>query len=170
MRLVKHSHLLLRYVLAEETPSPCHSYKVWKNGVHISLTNGVEVVVEFVGGRKEVILMARSGMGCDVQCTTVLATTVQILLRAKQEHCSHLSAEMYLLDSDDINQPTVPKISSIRCYSMNSVEMALDNACKEIILSTDGSKTLSIRRLTQMKQYSLWSKLTILYSYNYYVS
>jgi len=50
------------------------------------------------------------------------------------------------------------------------VEMALDNACKEIILSTDGSKTLSIRRLTQMKQYSLWSKLTILYSYNYYVS
>jgi len=143
---------------------------VWKNGVHISLTNGVEVVVEFVGERKEVILMARSGVGCDVECTTVLATTVQILLRAKQEYCSHLSADMYLLDSDDINQATVPEISSIRCYSLNNVEMALDNACNKVILSTDGSKPLTIRRISQLKQYSLWSKLTILYSYNYYVS
>jgi len=143
---------------------------VWKNGVHISLTNGVEVVVEFVGERKEVIMIARNGVSCEVECTTVLVTTILILLRAKQEYCSHLSAEMYLLDSDDINQATVPEISSIRCYSMDNVEMALDNACKEVILSTDGSKALSIRRLTHMKQYSLWSKLMILYSYNYYVS
>jgi len=101
----------------DSLPSPCHSYKVWKNGVHISLTNGVEVVVEFVGERKEVIMIARSGVSCDIECTTELATTVQILLRAKQEYCSHLSAEVYLLDSDDITQTTVPEINSIRCYS-----------------------------------------------------
>ena len=143
----------------DSPPSPCHSYRVWKNGVHISLMNGVELVFEFVGQRKEVIVVARSGVGCEVECTTVLATTVQMLLRAKQEYCNHLTADVYLLDSDDINQPTVPEISSIRCYSMNDVQMALDNACKEVILSTDGSKTLPIRRITQLKQYCLWSKL-----------
>ena len=168
-RFLQMLHLQLASTFVSESahdspPSPCHSYRVWKNGVHISLTNGVEVVVEFVGERKEVIVMARSGVDCEVECTTVLATTLQMLLRAKQEYCNRLNAELFLLDSDDISQPTVPEISSIRCYSMNDVEMALDNACKEAILSTDGSKTLPIRRITQMKQYCLWSKLIRLHN------
>ena len=129
-----------------------HQYRctMWKTGLHWSMREGVECIVEMVHDNREVVIRVNSESGKAEVCATVIKELIQCVLEAKAEFCHTVRPQFFLLNSTSEADYLHPD----NLFAMSEVNMALTSENIDVILSAEGkgkmkcSKVLWLRKLT----------------------
>ena len=90
-------------------------------------------------------------------CTDMLFKIIREIHQAKEEFCETVTLQEYMMDSDD----PASFINEDRLFHASSIAKIL-NEGKPYIISADerGSNQLSAARVSHLKEYTHWGKLS----------
>ena len=120
----------------------------------------MECLVELVRERevyRGVMVMARSKEDYDVECVSVFAAVVQKVVEAKTEFCHSITSETFLIDPDELNQPSLPNVTELYLYAMCEVKRVLVEGANGVV-SVCGKRFLDRIKLSYMECCRYWSK------------
>ena len=98
---------------------------LWKNGIQWVGKSGVEVVVEVVRQNRGVVVMVRGSSDKEVKCADVLASVVRKVVIAKCEFCHTLVANAFIVDPNNLKQPSIPEADELRLVETSHVQEVL---------------------------------------------
>ena len=131
-----------------------------KSGIRWLMEEGVECLVELVRERevyRGVVVVARSKEDYDVECASVFAAVVQKVMEAKTEFCHSITTETFLIDPDELNQPSLCDMTELHRYAMCEVKRVLEKRTNGVV-SVCGNKFLDRIKLSYMECCKYWSK------------
>ena len=132
---------------------------LWKNGIHWIAETGVETVVEVVWRNRGVVVMVRGSSDMEVECADVLASVVWKVVEAKCEFCHSLVASAFLVDPDNLKQPSVPVIDldKLQLFKTSQVQEVLRKGSQGTV-SENGKGFLPSSELHCLLSQTVWSK------------
>ena len=145
---------------ADTSASPDHSHlkrrcTMWNCGVHWSMEEGVECMVELVNGTKGVVVIINSKESNRGNCTRIFRRIISCVMEAKAEFCYSIRPQFFLLDpaqsTDCINEDHL--------FAMSDVERVLASRDKKVVLSVTGKRSLECENLDFLCKFTLWSSL-----------
>ena len=158
--------LLLRLVFkftlsvpAQNQTSPDHSHfqrrcTMWKTGVHWLMEEGVECMVEFVNGNKDVAVTTKSKSDWEDNCTTVFRRIIGCVMEAKAEFCHSIMPQFFLLDCTD---EAVDYLSEYHQFAISDIASVLARPeGRKVIISISGNKQMEISKLLSMHTFTHW--------------
>ena len=159
--------LVFRFTLAvpaqhqtDTSASPDHSHlkrrcTMWNCGVHWSMEEGVECMVELVNGNKGVAVITNSKESNRENCARIFRRVISCVMEAKAEFCYSIRPQFFLLDpaqsTDCINEDHL--------FAMSDVERVLASRDKKVVLSVTGRRSLERENLDFLCKFTLWSSL-----------
>ena len=134
---------------------------MWKTGVHWLMEEGVECMVELVNGIKEVVVITKSIIDREKNCTIVFSRIISCVMEAKAEFCHSMKTRFFLLDCSDTSQEG-NYLSEDNLFAMSDIESIL--ACpekegKEVIISLSGKRQMDISKLLSLHILTHWHSL-----------
>ena len=159
--------LVFRFTLAvpaqhqtDTSASPDHSHlkrrcTMWNCGVHWSMEEGVECMVELANGNKGVAVITNSKESNRENCARIFRRIISCVMEAKAEFCYSIRPQFFLLDpaqsTDCINEDHL--------FAMSDVERVLASRDKKVVLSVTGKRSLERENLDFLCKFTLWSSL-----------
>ena len=159
--------LVFRFTLAvpaqhqtDTSASPDHSHlkrrcTMWNCGVHWSMEEGVECMVELVNGNKGVAVITNSKESNRENCAHIFRRIISCVMEAKAEFCYSMRPQFFLLDpaqsTDCINEDHL--------FAMSDVERVLASRDKKVVLSVTGKRSLERENLDFLRKFTLWISL-----------
>ena len=159
--------LVFRFTLAvpsqhqtDASISPEHSHlkrrcTMWNCGVHWSMEEGVECMVELVNGNKGVVVITNSENSYKKSCINVFRRIISCVMEAKAEFCHPIRPQFFLLDptqsADYLNEDNL--------FAMKDVDRVLTSCDKNVVLSVTGKRTLKRENVDCLRKLTLWSSL-----------
>ncbi len=113
--------------------------RVWSTGLHWLMKNGVEVFVDMPkdADSKELIVLARSDIKKQVECSITLQLVIQKVVEAKVDFCSGILPTVYLLDPINLKDTTPTNARNAPKYSLRDIEEALAEGSTDKIADKD---------------------------------
>ena len=159
--------LVFRFTLAvpaqhqtDTSASPDHRHlkrrcTMWNCGIHWSMEEGVECMVELVNGNKGVAVIINSKESNRENCARIFRRIISCVMEAKAEFCYSIRPQFFLLDpaqsTDCINEDHL--------FAMSDVERVLASRDKKVVLSVTGKRSLERENLDFLCKFTLWSSL-----------
>ena len=110
----------------------CH---VWSTGLHWLMKNGVEVFVDMPkdADSKELIVLVRSNIESQVECSNTLQLVIQKVFEAKMEFCAGIVPTVYLLDPSNLKDVPFTNARSAPKYPLRDIDEALAEGNKKVM-------------------------------------
>ena len=159
--------LVFRFTLAvpaqhqtDTSASPDHRHlkrrcTMWNCGIHWSMEEGVDCMVELVNGNKGVAVIINSKESNRENCARIFRRIISCVMEAKAEFCYSIRPQFFLLDpaqsTDCINEDHL--------FAMSDVERVLASRDKKVVLSVTGKRSLERENLDFLCKFTLWSSL-----------
>ena len=159
--------LVFRFTLAvpaqhqtDTSASPDHSHlkrrcTMWNCGVHWSMEEGVECMVELVNGNKGVAVITNSKETNRENCARIFRHIISCVMEAKAEFCYSIRPQFFLLDLAQ----SIDCINEDHLFAMSDVERVLTSRDKKVVLSVTGKRSLERENLDFLCKFTLWSSL-----------
>ena len=157
--------LVFRFTLEQHqtdtSASPDHSHlkrrcTMWNCGVHWSMEEGVECMVELVNGNKGVAVITNSEEDVKENCARVFHRIISCVMEAKAEFCHSIRPQFFLFDPSQ----SADYLHKDSLFAMSDVERVLASDDKKVVLSiTDGKARLKREKIACLSQFTLWNKL-----------
>ena len=130
---------------------------LWKNGIHWITEAGVETVVEIVKQNRGVVVMVRGSSDKDVECADILASVVRKVVEAKCEFCHTLVANAFMVDPNNLKQPSIPEADELQLFETSQVQEVLRNGSDGAV-SQNGRGFLPSEEMCCLLSQTAWSK------------
>ena len=156
--------LVFRFTLEQHqtdtSASPDHSHlkrrcTMWNCGVHWSMEEGVECMVELVDGNKGVAVITNSKESNRENCVRIFRRIISCVMEAKAEFCYSIRPQFFLLDPAQ----STDYINEDHLFAMSDVERVLASRDKKVVLSVTGKRSLERENLDFLCKFTLWSSL-----------
>ena len=158
--------LVFRFTLAvpaqqpSTNASPDHSHlkrrcTMWNSGVHWSMEEGVECMVELVNGNKGVVVITHSEDDAKENCISVFHDVISCVMSAKAKFCHSIRPQFFLLDPSQ----SADYLHEDNLFAMSDVERVLASHNKKVVLSFTGKGKLKCERITCLCRFTLWNSL-----------
>ena len=159
--------LVFRFTLAvpaqhhpSTSASPDHSHlkrrcTMWNCGVHWSMEEGVECMLELVNGNKGVVVITRSEEDAKVNCISVFHDVIGCVMEAKAKFCHSIRPQFFLLNPSQ----SIDYLHEDNLFAMNDVERVLATHNKREVLSFTGKSKLKRERIALLCKFTLWNSL-----------
>ena len=120
--------------LIDDVYAANYSCRVWSTGLHWLMKNGVEVFVDMPkdADSKELIVLARSDIRNQVNCSETLHQVIQNVVEAKVEFCAGIVPTVYLLDPSNIKDEPFTNARNSPKYALRDIEEALAEGPEEV--------------------------------------
>ena len=128
---------------------------MWKTGLHWSMREGVECIVEIVHGNRGVVIRVNSESDRAEICATVAKGLVQCILKAKAEFCHTVSPQFFLLNSTN----EADYLNPDNLFAMSEVKLALTSKGIDVILSAEGKGKMKRVKVLWVRKLTLWDSL-----------
>ena len=134
-----------------------HQYRctMWKTGLHWSMREGVECIVEIVHDNRGVVIRVNSESGRAEVCATVIKKLIQCVLEAKAEFCHTVRPQFFLLNSTS----EADYLNPDNLFAMSEVNMALTSQGLDMILSAEGKGKMKCSKVLWMCKLTHWDSL-----------
>ena len=159
--------LLLRLVFGftlavpaqHQTDSPDHSLlkrrcTMWNCGVHWSMEEGVECMVELVNGNKGVVVVTNSKPCNKENCVGIFHQIISCVMEAKAEFCHSIKLQFFLLDPSQ--SADYLRIHEDNLFAMSDVECL---AIRRLSASLGKRKCMEREKLACLCKFTLWNSL-----------
>ena len=157
--------LVFRFTLEQHqtdtSASPDHNLlkrrcTMWNCGVHWSMEEGVECMVELVNGNKGVAVITNGEEDVKENCARVFHRIISCVMEAKAEFCYSIRPQFFLFDPSQ----SADYLHKDSLFAMSDVERVLASNDKKVVLSiTDGKARLKREKIACLSQFTLWNKL-----------
>ena len=109
--------------------------RVWSTGLHWLMKNGVEVFVDMPkdADSKELIVLARSDVKNQVECSNTLQLVIQKVVKAKVEFCAGIVPTVSLLDPSNLKDEPFPNARNAVKYPLRDIEEALAEGTERVM-------------------------------------
>ncbi len=109
--------------------------RVWSTGLHWLMKNGVEVFVDMPkdADSKELIVLARSDIKNQVECSNTLQLVIQKVVEAKVEFCASIVPTVYLLDPSNLKDEPFTNARNAPKYALRDIEEALAEGTERVM-------------------------------------
>ena len=129
---------------------------MWNCGVHWSMEEGVECMVELVNGNKGVAVITNGEEDVKENCARVFHRIISCVMEAKAEFCHSIRPQFFLFDPSQ----SADYLHKDSLFAMSDVERVLASDDKKVVLSiTDGKARLKREKIACLSQFTLWNKL-----------
>ena len=134
-----------------------HQYRctMWKTGLHWSMREGVECIVDIVHDNRGVVIRVNSESGKAEVCATVIKELIQYVLGAKAEFCHTVRPQFFLLNSTS----EVDYLNPDNLFAMSEVNLALTSEGLDVILSAEGKGKMKCSKVLWMCKLTHWDSL-----------
>ena len=134
-----------------------HQYRctMWKTGLHWSMREGVECIVEIVHDNRGVVIRVNSESGKAEVCATVIKELIQCVLEAKAEFCHTVRPQFFLLNSTS----EADYLNPDNLFAMSEVNLALTSEGLDVILSAEGKGKMKCSKVLWMRKLTYWDSL-----------
>ena len=142
--------------VADQHTGP-HQYRctMWKTGLHWSMREGVECIVEIVHDNRGVVIRVNSESGKTEVCATVIKELIQCVLEAKAEFCHTVRPQFFLLNSTS----EADYLNPDNLFAMSEVHLALTSEGLDVILSAEGKGKMKCSKVLWMRKLTHWDSL-----------
>ena len=160
--------LLLRLVFSftlavpaqHTSASPDHSHlkrrcTMWNCGVHWSMEEGVECMVELVNGNKGIVVITHSEEDAKVNCINVFRRVISCVMEAKAKFCHSIRPQFFLLNPSQ----SADYLHEDNLFAMSDVERVLASREGILVLSVTGKAKLKREEITCLCKFTLWNSL-----------
>ena len=109
--------------------------QVWSTGLHWLMKNGVEIFVDMPkdADSKDLIVLARSDIEDQVECSKTLQLVIQKVVKAKVEFCASIVPTVYLLDPSNLKDEPFTNARNAPKYVLIDIEEALGECTKRVM-------------------------------------
>ena len=161
--------LIFRFTLAapaqhqtDTSASPDHSHlkrrcTMWNCGVHWSMVEGVDCMVELVNGNKGVVVLTSSIHNAKQNCIDVFKRVVSCVMEAKEDFCHSFQPQFFLFDpsqsADYLNEDGLFAMSDVKSV------LSLPSHEGQVVLSINGKRSLIRERIACLSKFTLWNSL-----------
>ena len=161
--------LIFRFTLAapaqhqtNTSASPDHSHlkrrcTMWNCGVHWSMVQGVDCMVELVNGNKGVVVITSSIHKAKQNCIDVFKCVVSCVMEAKEDFCHSFQPQFFLFDpsqsADYLNEDSLFAMSDVKSV------LSLPPHEGQVVLSVNGKRSLIRERVACLSKFTLWNSL-----------
>ena len=134
-----------------------HQYRctMWKTGLHWSMREGVECIVETVHNNRGIVIRVNSESGKAEVCATVTKELIQCVLEAKAEFCHTVRPQFFLLNSTS----EADYLNPDNLFGMSEVNLALTTEGIDVILSAEGKGKMKCSKVLWMCKLTHWDSL-----------
>ena len=132
-----------------------HRCTLWKTGLHWSMREGVECIVEIVHDNRGVVIRVNSESDKADVCATVIKDLIQCVLEAKAEFCHTVRPQFFLLNSTS----EADYLNPDNLFAMSEVNLALTSEGIDMILSTEGKGKMKCSKVLWMRKLTHWDRL-----------
>ena len=159
--------LVFRFTLAvpaqhqtDTSASPDHNLlkrrcTMWNCGVHWSMEEGVECMVELVNGNKGVAVIINGKEDAKENCISVFHRIISCVMEAKAEFCHSIRPTFFLIDPSQSPEYLIED----NLFAMIDVERVLASHDLKVVLSITGKAKLKRERLVFLHKITLWNSL-----------
>ena len=161
--------LIFRFTLAvpaqhqtDTSASPDHSHlkrrcTMWNCGVHWSMVQGVDCMVELVNGNKGVVVLTSSIHKAKQNCIDVFKRVVSCVMEAKEDFCHSFQPQFFHFDPSQ----SADYLNEDGLFAMSDVESVLSLPPHEgqVVLSVNGKRSLIRERIACLSKCTLWNSL-----------
>ena len=161
--------LIFRFTLAapaqnqtDTSASPDHSHlkrrcTMWNCGIHWSMVQGVDCMVELVNGNKGVVVLTSSIHKAKQNCIDVFKRVVSCVMEAKEDFCHSFQPQFFLFDpsqsADYLNEDGLFAMSDVKSV------LSLPSHEGQVVLSVNGKRSLIRERIACLSKFTLWNSL-----------
>ena len=161
--------LIFRFTLAapaqhqtDTSASPDHSHlkrrcTMWNCGVHWSMVQGVDCMVELVNGNKVVVVLTSSIHNAKQNCIDVFKRVVSCVMEAKEDFCHSFQPQFFLFDpsqsADYLNEDSLFVMSDVKSV------LSLPPHEGQVVLSINGKQSLIRERIACLSKFTPWNSL-----------
>ena len=128
---------------------------MWNYGVHWSMEEGVECMVELVNVNKGVTVITYSEEYAKENCISVFHRIISCVMEAKAEFCHSIRPTFFLVDPSQSPEYLIED----NLFAMIDVERVLASRDLKVVLSITGKAKLKRERLVCLCKFTLWSSL-----------
>ena len=129
---------------------------LWKDGVHW-MAEKVEVLLEVVDGERCVLLMGRSDICRQLQCTDMFAKVVDMVMDVKSQCCGETLHKIEVLDPAALQSHRIPSATELLWCDATSVIRAT-RIGKAAIQSICKTKQFSVKKMDWLHRFTLHGK------------
>ena len=129
---------------------------LWKGGVHW-MTEEVEVLLEFVDGGRRILLVGRSDIRRQLQCSDMFAKVVDMVMDVKSQCCGETMHKIEVLDPAALQSHRIPSATELLWCDATSVMRALRNG-RVTIQSTCKTKLFFVTKMNWLQGFTLQGK------------
>ena len=157
--------LVFRFTLAvpaqpSTSASPDHTHlkrrcTMWNSGVHWSMEEGVECMVELVNGNKGVVVITHSEEDMKDNCVSVLHRVISCVMEAKAKFCHSIRPQFFLLSPSQ----SADYLHEDNLFAMSDVERVLASHEGRVVLSVTGRAQIRRERIACLCKFTLWNSL-----------
>ena len=161
--------LIFRFTLAapaqhqtdtSASPDPTHLKRrctMWNCGVHWSMVQGVDCMVELVNGNKGVVVLTSSIHKAKQNCIDVFKCVVSCVMEAKEDFCHSFQPQFFLFDPSQ----SADYLNEDGLFAMSDVKSVLSLPPHEgqVVLSINGKRSLIRERIACLSKFTLWNSL-----------
>ena len=142
------------------SPDPNHLKRrctMWNCGVHWSMVQGVDCMVELVNGNKGVVVLTSSIHKAKQNCIDVFKRVVSCVMEAKEDFCHSFQPQFFLFDpsqfADYLNEDGLFAMSDVKSV------LSLPSHEGQVVLSVNGKRSLIRERIACLSKFTLWNSL-----------
>ena len=144
----------------DNNASPDHSLlkrrcSMWNCGVHWSMEEGVECMVELVDGNKGVVVVTNSKPCNKENCVRIFHRIISCVMEAKAEFCHSIKLQFFLLDPSQ----SADYLHEDNLFAMSDVERVLVSCDKKEVISVTGEAKMEREKLACLCKFTLWNSL-----------
>ena len=146
----------------DTSASPDHSHlkrrcTMWNCGVHWSMVQGVDCMVELVNGNKGVVVLTSSIHKAKQNCIDVFKRVVSCVMEAKEDFCHSFQPQFFHFDPSQ----SADYLNEDGLFAMSDVESVLSLPPHEgqVVLSVNGKRSLIRERIACLSKCTLWNSL-----------
>ena len=132
---------------ADQHTGPQYCCTMWKTGLHWSMREGVECIVEIVHDNRGVVIRVNSESGKTEVYATVIKELIQCVLEAKAEFCHTVRPQFFLLNSTS----EADYLNPDNLFAMSEVNLALTSEGLDVILSAEGKGKMKCSKVLWMR-------------------
>ena len=146
----------------DTSASPDHSHlkrrcTMWNCGVHWSMVQGVDCMVELVNGNEGVVVLTSSIHNAKQNCIDVFKRVVSCVMEAKEDFCHSFLPQFFLFDpsqsADYLNDDCLFAMSDAKSV------LSLPSHEGQVVLSVNGKRSLIRERMAYLSKFTLWNSL-----------
>ena len=101
--------------------------------------------------------MVRGSNDKDMECADVVASVVRKVVEAKCEFCHTLVADAFVVDPDNLKQPSIPEADKLQLFETSQVQEVLRKGL-DGTLSQNGRVFLPYEEIYCLLSQTAWSK------------